>query len=130
LLFVAGCSSGIYPVEGKVVWQDGSPATELAGSHVIFDLPDQQTGARGYVQPDGSFRLTTKSPNDGALPGDYRVMLVEVGRKPIGGPESGRLAPGAMDSRYSDPSTTDLKVTVEPRPNKLTLTVQRAGKGR
>src|SRR5262245_43187331 len=78
-----GCSgSGPYPVEGTVVWEDGAPATEIANAIVIFDLPDKQTSARGNVQPDGSFRLTTTKPNDGALAGEYKVMIIEVGRKP------------------------------------------------
>lgn len=123
--FLGGCGSGIYPVEGKVVWKDGKPATELAGSSVIFDLPEKQTGAIGIIQPDGSFRLTTAQPNDGALAGDYKVMVVEAGRKPRGGPDPTELAPGRMDSRFADPSTTDLTATVKPGVNQITLTVER-----
>jgi hypothetical protein len=126
---LTGCGgSGIHPVEGKVVWKDGTPAKELAGAQVIFDLPEKQTSARGTVQPDGTFRLTTKQPNDGALEGDYKVMIIEIGRKPLGGADGTELAPGAMDSRYSDPSTTDLTATVKPGPNPITLTVERASR--
>src|SRR5438445_7464967 len=73
---LSGCGNGVYPVEGKVVWKDGSPAKELEGSHVVFDLPEQKTGARGIIQADGSFHLTTHKPNDGALPGDYKVLII------------------------------------------------------
>jgi hypothetical protein len=127
LVLVGGCGSGLYPVNGKVVWKDGSPATELQGSHVVFDLPEKQTGARGYVQADGSFRLTTDR-KDGALPGEYKVLIIEVGRKSLGGPDSSLIAPGAMDARFSDPTTSDLKATVKPGPNEITLTVERAPK--
>src|SRR5438067_1497363 len=49
---LSGCGSGgPYPVEGRVVWKDGSPATELSGSQVVFDLPAKQTGTRGNDQP-------------------------------------------------------------------------------
>jgi hypothetical protein len=124
---LGGCrGSGIYPVEGKVNWTDGSPAKELAGSHVIFDLPEKKTSARGIIEADGSFRLTTKKPNDGATVGDYKVLLVEANRKPLGGPDSSALAPTVMDSRYSDPRTTDLQATVKPETNQITLTVRRA----
>src|SRR4051812_47537600 len=126
LSLLVGCGSGIHPVDGKVLWQDGTPATELAGSHVVFDLPERQTGARGYVQPDATFHLTTHTPDDGALPGEYRVMIIEVGRKSLGGPDASQIAPGAMNSRYSDPSTTDLRATVQPGLNLVTLTVERA----
>jgi hypothetical protein len=121
-----GCGSGLYPVEGKVVWQDGAPAKELERSFVIFDLPEKQTSARGTIQADGTFRLTTNKLNDGALPGEYKVMVVEIGRKALGGPDASAIASGAMDSKYSDPSTTPLKATVTAGTNKVTLTVERS----
>ena len=121
-----GCGSGLYPVEGKVVWKDGSPAKELERGYVVFDLPEKQTSARGTIQADGTFRLTTNKPNDGALPGEYKVLVVEVGRKALGGPDATAIAPGAMDARFSDPSTTPLRATVVAGPNKITLTVERA----
>src|SRR5262249_22301487 len=125
---LAGCGSGIYPVEGEVVWKDGSPAKELQNSRVIFDLPEKQTRADGIIQADGTFRLTTNKPGDGALPGEYKVLIVEGARKRLGGPDSTALAPGFMDSRYSDPRTTDLKATVTTGPNRIKLTVERAQK--
>ena len=127
---LAGCGgSGPYPVEGVVVWEDGTPAKELVNAIVIFDLPAKQTKAQGNVQADGTFRLTTTKPNDGALPGEYKVMIIEVGRKALGGPDGSAIAPGHMDSRYSDPSTTDLMATVEQRKdNKVTLKIKRAAR--
>lgn len=125
-VFLTGCGGGLCPVEGQVVWKDGTPARELAGSQVIFDLPEKQTSARGTVQADGSFRLTTNKPDDGALAGEYKVLLIEVGRKPLGGPDSTELAPGLIDARYAGPSTTDLRATVASGGGKVTLTVERA----
>ena len=124
--FLCGCGTGVYPVEGHVVWKDGKPATELKNGMVIFDLPEKQTGARGSIGEDGSFKLTTFTTNDGALPGEYKVLVVEGARKALGGPDSSLMAPGAMDSKFSDPSTTTLRATVAPGPNKITLTVERA----
>ncbi len=123
---VSGCGRGIHPVEGHVVWKDGSPAKELKGAQISFELAEKQTSARGTIQEDGSFRLTTKDPGDGALAGEHKVVIVEVGRKPLGGPDGTALAPGAMDSRYSDPSTTDLRATIKRGTNKVKLTVERA----
>jgi hypothetical protein len=122
---VSGCGGGLHPVEGTVVWEDGAPARELAGSHVVFDLPEKQTSARGIVQADGTFRLTTSKPNDGAPAGAYRVAVIET-RKPLGGPDSGASAPGVLDERFYDPTTSGLTATVKPGPNKVTLTVGRA----
>lgn len=126
--FLTGCGGGVGPVEGRVAWKDGAPARELAGCQVIFDLPEKQTSARGTIQADGSFRLTTNKPDDGALAGDYKVLLIEVGRKPRGGPDSTELAPGLIDARYADPSTTDLRATIPPGGGKVTLTVERASR--
>jgi|SRR6516162_11517944 hypothetical protein len=120
---LAGCGGGTYPVEGQIVWKDGSPAKELKGSFVLFELPEQKTSARGMIEEDGSFRLTTNKPNDGALPGEHTVLIVEVGRQHLGGPDSSALAPGVMDARFSDPRTSGLKATVKPGVNKIMLTV-------
>lgn len=127
---MCGCGKGDgpFPVEGTVVWEDGTPATELNNALVIFDLPAKQTSARGNIKPDGTFRLTTNKPDDGALAGDYKVLILEVGRKSAAGPEGANIAPGAMDSMYSDPSTTDLRVTVKPGANPVTLKLKRAPK--
>src|SRR5262245_50245010 len=56
---VCGCGTGLYPVEGRVVWKDGKPATELMNGRVVFDLPEKKTSALGIIQEDGSFILTT-----------------------------------------------------------------------
>src|SRR5207249_10721054 len=124
-IVACGCSrGGVYPVQGQVVWKNGSPAKELAGSLIFFEQPDKQMSARGQIASDGSFRLTTHKENDGAPAGDHVVLLVEIGRKHLGGPDSTLLAPGKIDSRYSSHSTTDLKATVKPGTNKITLTVE------
>jgi hypothetical protein len=125
LSLFAGCSSGgVYPVQGQLVWKNGSPAIELVGTLVFFEQPDKQLSARGQVAADGSFRLTTNKENDGAAAGEHIVLLVEIGRKHLGGPDSTLLAPGKIDSRYSTHSTSDLKATVKPGTNKITLTVE------
>jgi hypothetical protein len=124
-VFLCGCGSGgPYPVDGRVVWKDGSPATELAGSQVVFDLPEKQTSARGIVQADGSFHLSTNKPDDGALAGEHKVAIIET-RKQQGGPDSSNIAPGVMDARFYDLKTSGLSATVKPGTNKITLTVER-----
>jgi hypothetical protein len=75
LICVLGCSDdGLgkrYPVSGTVTYQ-GKPVAKArinfvpkaAGGH----------GAAGDVE-NGSFSLTTLSPGDGALPGEYKVSI-------------------------------------------------------
>jgi len=67
-------------------------------------------------------------PAKGAFPGEYSVLVMEGARKPLGGPDASLLAPGAMDSKYSDPRTTTLKATVVAGPNNIKLEVERAPK--
>jgi hypothetical protein len=124
VLLLSGCGSGTYPVHGKLVWKDGAPATELAGSNVTFESTDQKTSAVGSIQPDGSFQLTTTKTNDGAPAGDYKVLIMLVGRPLVPGDDT-RMAPGPIDSRYSEISTTNLTAKVTPGTNQITLTLER-----
>src|SRR6476469_6411573 len=82
VLLAAGCSagSGIYPVEGQVVYADGSPATELKGYMVEFQLIDgtldgRPASATGEIDGEGKFRLTTRTAFDGAVAGRHKVIL-------------------------------------------------------
>jgi hypothetical protein len=68
-----GCGgSGTVKVRGTVTL-DGKP---LRGAVVTF-VPSGEKGraASGATQADGSFQLTTFKPDDGALPGDYKVTV-------------------------------------------------------
>jgi hypothetical protein len=75
LVAVAGCGGGksrTVPVEG-VVTLDGQP---LSGAMVHF-LPQGTRGpaATGATGSDGSFKLTTYNTGDGAVPGDYKIII-------------------------------------------------------
>ena len=63
-----------YPVKGKVLLVDGRPAKN---GHVIFN-PQRKPGiqARGKIGSDGTFALSTRNDGDGALAGDYDVLVV------------------------------------------------------
>ena len=60
------------PVQGTVTL-DGQP---VGGAAVQF-VPEGGAGrtASAETQSDGTYRITTKDPGDGALPGDYRVII-------------------------------------------------------
>jgi hypothetical protein len=70
--------------------------------------------------------LTTAKENDGAPAGEHTVLILEVGRKSLGGPDSSAIAPGKIDTRYATPATSDLRATIKPGKNNLTLTVERS----
>src|SRR5438128_12598251 len=74
LTLLGGCGARKYPVIGKVVFKDGTP---LPGGMVVFSPldPASHVGARGYVQADGTFELSSDRPGDGSLAGRYQVLV-------------------------------------------------------
>ena len=124
IAFLSGCGNDIHPVEGQVVWKGGALAKELEGSHVVFELPEKKTSARGIIQADGTFRLSTHKPNDGAPSGEHKVLILEDRKN--ANAEGTLLAPALLDPRFADLKTSGLTATVKPGPNTITLTVERA----
>jgi len=118
---LAGCGSGKYPVHGKIVWADGAPAKELDGSLVIFESTSAPFCARGEIQGDGSFRLTTERPEDGVPPGPYRVLISQLRPDDDVRPRP----PLPMDERFEAFDTSGLKYTVEAGKNEPVLKVER-----
>jgi hypothetical protein len=78
VLAAAGCGGGTGPVPVHgVVKLDGQP---VANAAVVFVA--QTPGGRdayGSTDATGAFRLTTTKPDDGALPGTYKVVIQPAG---------------------------------------------------
>ena len=79
LACLQGCGSDhppTYPVSGKVVFEDGKPLTTgglvLLESVVTEGLP---VNARGTINADGTFELTTFEDGDGAVAGKHRMLV-------------------------------------------------------
>jgi hypothetical protein len=80
---LAGCRRGAatadtVSVQGTVKFQ-GMP---VVGAHVTF-APEDEDGyaAFGRTNERGQYTLTTISPNDGAVPGNYKVMISKSAAK-------------------------------------------------
>src|SRR5215831_11497526 len=74
---VLGCgdSSGLtrrYPVSGTVKY-NGKP---LERGNINFVPVDSQGRSAGGTIIDGQYSLTTQEPDDGALPGKYKVGIM------------------------------------------------------
>ena len=108
---VVGCGSRSYPVRGTVTLDDGTPMT--AGT-VVFEQRDVEkpTSARGAIQSDGTFELSTLRPGDGAVPGMYRVLVAP----PAQPPDQAPVRP-PFDSRYTEFATSGLEYEVKAEPN-------------
>lgn len=79
LLAFAGCSGteavpGIVRVTGEVTL-NGDP---VEGATVTFQPEGAARAASGRTDAKGAFKLTTLNPGDGALPGNYKVMISKV----------------------------------------------------
>ena len=72
LLFACGCDQGpvVVPITGKVTY-NGKP---LEFGSVTFQ-PSKGQPARGEIQPDGTFTLSSYAPGDGAVIGTHKVRI-------------------------------------------------------
>jgi len=115
----SGCSKKgptIVPVQGRVLL-NGQPLT--TGS--VITIPAAGRGAKGFIQPDGSFQLGTYTARDGAIVGPHRTAVVAYDRPANAGPESGNgklLVP----QRYVNPESSGLNIDVKAgEPNTPTI---------
>jgi hypothetical protein len=127
---LGGCGDGSQPTYragGRVTFPDGKP---LAGGRVEFAPVQSNLGpaARGQIQPDGSFQLSTYRPNDGAVEGEHVALVVPP--LPEGGLEGMKILPMPIDSRFTQFDTSGLKCTVscDPAKNQFVLQVSRPHK--
>jgi hypothetical protein len=129
LLAAAGCGKGLHPVRGKVAFEDGTP---LAGGQVVCEMKEGERTvmARGEVQDDGTFRLGTFKPGDGARPGKYQVLIMPdetYVNDPARHIRAVRKKKGPdLDGRFQSFTTSGLELEVKPGPNEVTFKVARA----
>ncbi|MDZ7615978.1 MAG: hypothetical protein U1E05_03175 [Patescibacteria group bacterium] len=129
LLSVLGCGSGqsVYPVQGKIVYEDGAPATDLKGFTVTFESIEHAAtaersgiGGWGEVRADGTFTIGTYKPADGAVPGKHRVAVSPEPQLGDGG------APRfVIPLRYACVDTSELSAEVHRGKNTVELTISR-----
>ncbi|MGH6680102.1 MAG: metallophosphoesterase family protein, partial [Bradyrhizobium sp.] len=108
---IPGYGKRLTPVSGKVFYR-GSPAV---GAEIVFRPADATArraagSARGRVEADGSFRLTTYYAFDGASPGEYQVSIVCY---PPAAASGGDRGANRLPERYARPETSKLTATVE-----------------
>lgn len=124
-ILLAGCSDGIpkrYPASGVVQFPDGTPV--MTGTIEISS--GTRWTASGEIDREGKFVLTTAKPGDGAIPGDYRVVIRQViltHRLPAAQHDHGDL----VHARYRDYASTTLNFTMPAEPkNDLAFVVDKA----
>jgi hypothetical protein len=122
LVALSGCGSNKYPVTGKVTFKDGTP---LPGGLIVFSPVDRtnHTGARAYIESDGTFTLSTDSEGDGSLLGKFKVMI----RPPSQGKgEDDPMSKVLMiDKKYLNLDKSGIELEVKPGNNDFTIVVDR-----
>ena len=119
---VTGCGKpaglpNMVPIRGTVSY-DGSMLTE--GTVIYAPIASEGRQARGTIQPNGSFRLTTLREHDGAQHGEYKIVVIALEPHP-GEPPSreeveaagGRINRGyVIPERYTSAARTTLTDSV------------------
>src|SRR5579885_1203413 len=116
LCVAAGCGGRSKPVKvsGVLTWDDGKP---VEGATVMF-IPQFDKGrqASGFTGKDGSFDLTTFNAGDGAIPGEYKVVVTIASASPDTGMEMAKMDPTkAMlewQKKQGDKGKSDGKKTI------------------
>lgn len=127
LLTVACLGCGLakettYPVQGVVRFPDGKV---LRGGWIEFESSgrDNPVTARGVVGPDGSFVLGTFTENDGAVPGEHRVIVMSNYQIGTGAERPGMIPQETLHPRFGDFGTSRLTETVKEGDNTLLIEV-------
>jgi len=131
LVLIAGCGDDTelgkrYPVSGTVTYHDRP--VEKGQIQFLPADPQKQRPANGFIE-NGHYTLTTLTPGDGALPGDYKVTIKamqiddskvnETVAKYGGGGRQEDIAKATaaakllVPPKYQLPETSGLKVTVK-----------------
>jgi hypothetical protein len=125
-LAIAGCSGKepTYPVTGKVVYKDGTPAA--AGVFVVFEsTKEPYQRANGAIKPDGSFTLSTDRPENGAIQGPHRVCIQPISADGAGMNLTPQLSK-KIDPKYFEFRTSGLKFDIKPSgKNEFVVEVER-----
>lgn len=127
---LSGCGSNgnlpVYPVKGKIMFE-GQPMK--GGGAITFVPTGGQAGAQGggEIKEDGTYELTTYTPGDGSIPGDFRVVITQVTvKEPTPAPDGSAPIPAdgpnvapadQIPQIYGDYTNSPLTAKVEAKPN-------------
>jgi hypothetical protein len=109
---LAGCQHGEYPTYragGTVAFSDGAPVTSGSVEFRSVNTP-RPVVAKGEIQPDGTFALSTFFPDDGAVEGKHQAVVVP--RVPGSPPPTPPPRSKVIDPRFLRYETTPLRFTV------------------
>lgn len=106
MLVCIGCGDQ-HRLKGKVTFADGQPVTS---GMVIFSNASFQ--ARGEIQSDGNYTVSSTGKNDGIPKGEYKVTVSGIVKLVGGGKNPMPFPVPLCDEKYMNVDTTDLSCTV------------------
>jgi hypothetical protein len=106
-----------FPVKGTVMY-NGKPVPK---GTVLFTPVNGGTTATGELNQDGTYRLTTYKPGDGACLGEYRVVIMAMEGPVQGDPPV--APPPLIPDKYSSLALSDLKANVQEGDNVCDFTL-------
>lgn len=126
--FVVGCGGSGGPemarVSGKVTYQ-GKPLTK--GTISFISVNPDGSNANSVIGPDGSYSLQTTNPNDGAVVGEYRVIVSDVDPNALNTPAPGepvKKQERTIPEKYEKPDTSGLTKKVESGSNTFDIALE------
>ena len=131
VVLLAGCTSKgpeTFPVKGKVLYQDGSPMKEgMVEFESLEEGEYKGRNARGKIEEDGSYFLSTEEEGDGAVVGKHRAIVREPYRD-VDIFEGEKMPDPIIDRSYANYDTAGLEYVVEEKENEIEIKVARPGR--
>lgn len=126
LVFGCGGSGGpeMAKVSGKVTYQ-GKPLTK--GTISFISVSPNGSNANSVIGPDGSYTLQTTNPNDGAVVGEYQVIVSDIDPNALNTPAPGepvKKQERIIPEKYEKPDTSGLKRKVASGSNTFDIALE------
>lgn len=112
----AGCSDRpkAYRAGGLVLFADGKPVQD---GRIEVRFTEQPYTARGIIDREGRFRLTTFETDDGAIAGRHEVLVIQRFTADIDDMAAHHRHASQLrqvDRKYSSYATSGLEITIDP----------------
>ena len=127
LIGLCGCGNNQLPthkVNGQVKFEDGT--TPKFGD-IEFYSPKHKINARGKINRDGSFTVTTYNKDDGAVAGKNQIMIMQLTGSYLTARQNSHVKHDhghLIHPRYNDYRTSGLECTIKEGENNVTLVIE------
>lgn len=120
----AGCGAEdqgvrVYPISGQVLYRNQPAAGARVTLYAVAPIDAKTPIPTAVAQADGTFRLTSYQPADGAPAGEYAATVVWTDPPPPGVNSESYSPVDKLGGRYATPDKSPLKVTVAEGDNVL-----------